>query len=136
MYSLHHPSTFDESHCCVRFPDSTGFRTNSIDEISPCEGGAPFCVAVADYPAQVRVDSQLLASPLVRQKIFHSGGPGRLRTRVGLEEDAEEERACRGRRATVYPRKAKNVRGQYLFIGTAQHSSDQIRVISGSWFAK
>jgi len=100
----------------VRFPDSTGFRTNSIDEISPCEGGAPFCVAVADYPAQVRVDSQLLASPLVRQKIFHSGGPGRLRTRVGLDEEAEEARACRGRRATVYPRKAKNVRGQYLFI--------------------
>ena len=99
----------------VRFPDSPGFSLG----ISPCPLGEKFCELVPDYPHSERVDHDLTENTLVRQKIFDSS-LGRTRANSALLQtrtrEIPEERACGAVRSQIFPRKAVNTHGEYLFI--------------------
>ena len=101
-----------EPEGAVRFPDSPGF---SLTEISPCPLGEKFCELVPDYPSSERVEHDLTENTLIKEKIFDRTGAraALLQTRTG---GSPEERACSVVRSQIFPRKAVNTHGEYLFI--------------------
>ena len=86
--------------------------------VSPCESQSDFCIFPADYPEGVVPDRSLRDALLVKDKIFNTGfvdtSPNVIGTR--FNRPGEKERACRVRRDVIYPRKAKNVKGSFMFI--------------------
>jgi len=92
----------------VRFPGSSA--SLSSPRVSPCGDNADFCTNPEDYPRGLRPDPSLAASTLIKDKIFSEGS--QIRVKIG----SSVERACQVRRSVTFPRKARNVRGSYLFI--------------------
>lgn len=89
--------------------------------VAPCFGNDSFCEFSSDYPRDVNIDSNLLENSLIRAKIFESSTSRRktnafsVQTRFGFGS-SEKVRACRVRRRQIFPTKARNVKGEYLFI--------------------
>merc|ERR1712013_246796 len=95
----------------VNFPGSQ----NSM-AISPCPSKQIFCDRIDDYPRNVHIDDRLLANKLIKQKIFDDNFV-QPSPRLGIKTRIDEERrACDTRRDVVYPKKARNTKGQYVFI--------------------
>lgn len=110
----------------IRFPDE--FYERLDDEISrdkksvgsepilPCPNGETFCEGeVEDYPSSIQVLDDVIAAKLVKNAIFDDKPrvSGDLLTRSSFVKEA---RACDNRKATVYPKKAVNIEGKYVFI--------------------
>jgi len=95
----------------VRFPGSANFRSDPLI-ISPCPKGENFCDGIDDYPNNVNVDDGLLSNELIKQKIFDDKYKPPINTRFG----GGEKRACAVKKNVVYPKKAKNSKGQFVFI--------------------
>ena len=89
--------------------------------ITPCSRNISFCEYSSDYPRDVNIDLDLLQNFLIRAKIFEpntsrqKNNDFRVQTRFGFE-NIEKVRACRVRRKQIFPTKARNVKGEYLFI--------------------
>ena len=109
----------------VRFP---GFSYPSIVPtpsslvITPCDSDQKFCENVSDYPHDVDVDTNLLKNTLIRSKIFDKvsrssvkNDESLIQTRFGVKQ-SEKVRACRVNRRQIFPTKAQNVKGDFLFI--------------------
>jgi len=92
----------------VKFPGSTNYMT-----ISPCPNGDTFCSKVDDYPRNVHIDDRLLRNILIKQKIFDDNF---VQPRFSIRPRIGEKRACNTRKDVVYPKKARNTKGQYMFI--------------------
>ena len=109
------PSVLPQPEGAVRFPDSPGFSV----KISPCPLGEKFCELVPDYPTSQRVDHDLTENTLIKEKIFdraltRTGAKSALlQTRIGGNPG---ERACSVVRSQIFPRKAVNTHGEYVFI--------------------
>ena len=119
----------------IRFPDHRDYRDQRLrdkksvdldtEPILPCPGGESFCQDnIPDYPSTITIQDQVIAAKLIRNAIFEDPEP---RT-ISEEEDSlkvrssfggplvKESRACDNRKATVYPKKAVNIEGKYVFI--------------------
>jgi len=86
------------------------------EPILPCPGGQTFCEGdIEDYPSGIQVLDDVIAAKLVKNAIFDDKPrlPGDLLTRSSFVKEA---RACDNRKATVYPKKAVNIEGKYVFI--------------------
>jgi len=93
----------------VNFPGSKNYMT-----ISPCPSGQNFCHRIDDYPKNVHIDDRLLSNKLIKQKIFDDKI---IQTRFSINtRRGEEKRACATRKDVVYPKKARNTKGRFLFI--------------------
>ena len=89
--------------------------------ITPCFRNDSFCEFSSDYPRDVNIDSNLLQNSLIRAKIFESNTSKRKSNAFGAQTrfgfgNSEKVRACRVRRRQIFPTKARNVKGEYLFI--------------------
>ena len=119
------------ARCGIIFPDiddEIGFNHQNRDKksinggvsISPCPGGELFCEDdVDDYPENVEIEDQVIAAKLVKNAIFENEGNKNLEAGDFLRNRnafVKETRACDNRKATVYPKKAQNVDGKYVFI--------------------
>jgi len=92
----------------VRFPDSSNFRS-----ILPCPDNKNFCDRINDYPSNVNVDDSLLGNTLIKKKIFDDKVKFNS---ISTRFSTGEKRACGMARSVVYPKKARNVKGQFVFI--------------------
>lgn len=100
------------------FSSSQSF-TNS--PVRPCDGNADFCDFARDYPSNIVPDPRFQGAALVKGKIFHTSSFDSsvndvdviTRFSIGGER---KERACKVRRDIIYPQKARNSQGSYLFI--------------------
>jgi len=110
----------------INFPDFPFFdgleeqfrdkKSAGKEPITPCPNGEPFCeVDVEDYPSNIDILDEIVASKLVRNVIFDDEPrvSDDLLTRTAFEK---ESRVCDNRKATVYPKKAQNIQGKYVFI--------------------
>jgi len=86
--------------------------------VSPCEAQSDFCIFPADYPEGVVPDKSLRDALLIKDKIFNTGFVDTSVNDIGtrFNRPGEKERACRVRRDVIYPRKARNVKGSFMFI--------------------
>jgi len=89
---------------------SRGRKDVGPEPIKPCPGDALFCEEADDYPTGVKLNDDVKAAKLVKDTIFES----KLTTRI--YDFVKESRACDHRKSTVYPKKAKNVEGAFVFI--------------------
>ena len=111
----------------IRFPGEF-YESLDDDEISrdrksvgsepilPCPNGETFCEGdIEDYPSSIQVLDDVIAAKLVKNAIFDDKPrvSGDLLTRSSFVKEA---RACDNRKATVYPKKAVNIEGKYVFI--------------------
>jgi len=111
----------------IRFPGEF-YESLDDDEISrdrksvgsepilPCPKGETFCEGdIEDYPSSIKVLDDVIAAKLVKNAIFDEKPrvSGDLLTRSSFVKEA---RACDNRKATVYPKKAVNIEGKYVFI--------------------
>jgi len=86
------------------------------NSISPCFRNEQFCETTSDYPSDVDVDSNLLQNSLIKAKIFDGKKNGDiLNTRFGVI-NRDKVRACKAIRREIFPKKARNVKGEYVFI--------------------
>jgi len=110
----------------VNFPGLNSPRPTSFNSpkpsisitISPCSNNQQFCESTSDYPNNVGVDSNLLQNPLIKAKIFDGQKKTRgdiLNTRFGVINQ-DKVRACKAIRREIFPKKARNVKGEYVFI--------------------
>jgi len=102
-------STVESSPDAVNFPGSDNYGS-----ISPCPRGQNYCDKIEDYPRNVYIDDRLLSNKLIKQKIFDDKfiqPRFSVSTRFG-----GEKRACAIRRDVVYPKKARNSKGQFVFV--------------------
>ena len=104
----------------LNYPDEEETRTNR--GIEPCFQNQAFCEFSSDYPRNVNIDSNLVQNTLIKAKIFDSGRGDNSdfqslinSKRFGFAK-SEKVRACRVIRRQIFPTKARNVRGEYLFI--------------------
>ena len=110
----------------INFPDFPFFdgleeqfrdkKSVGKEPILPCPNGEAFCESnVEDYPSNIDILDEIVASKLVRNVIFDE--KPRLSEDL-LERTAfeKESRVCDNRKATVYPKKAQNIQGKYVFI--------------------
>jgi len=118
------------SNDAVRFPGlssssmrvASSFSKSSSNNkpVGPCEGAADFCDFAPDYPRNIVPDPRFQGASLIKGKIFHSGSFDTsvndvdVTKRFGFGE--QKERACKVRRDIIYPRKARNSEGFYMFI--------------------
>jgi len=91
------------------------------EPILPCPGGKLFCEdEIEDYPSNINILDEVVAAKLVRDAIFDDKpkkAGGQIFARFGSDSDlVKESRACDNRKATVYPKKATNIQGKYVFI--------------------
>jgi len=114
----------------VHFPDGAEQIRNKKDLvglsrqidtgfIQPCPNYQDFCENTADYPWHIKVSPAVALHSLVRDKLFSTKPKPSFR--VGeipqdFEDFVEETQACRYRRSVVYPKKAKNTNGEFMFI--------------------
>jgi len=80
------------------------------EPIKPCPGDELFCEEADDYPTVLKVNDDVIAAKLVKDTIFQST------LSVRISDFYKESRACDHRKSTVYPKKAKNVEGAFVFI--------------------
>ena len=106
----------------VRFPglnyDDPPARPRSSG-IEPCYRNESFCEFISDYPHSVDVDTNLLQNILIKAKIFDTQKTSRRKSnfeRFGSFSSDEKVRACQVVRRTVFPTKARNIRGEYVYI--------------------
>jgi len=118
------------SSCQIRFPGDSGLEiptptsiiARSGENISPCPRNEKFCETSNDYPHELDVDSNLLQNSLIKAKIFDAKNTKSrnnipnfsVQTRFGAQGD--KVRACKVSRRQIFPQKAQNIRGEYLFI--------------------
>jgi len=120
----------------VRFPDSSSMRVSSsssfsssqssftnkpVGTVRPCEGNADFCDFAFDYPQNIVPDPRFQGASLIKGKIFHTGSFDNSVNDVDVTQrfntgGERKERACKVRRDIIYPQKARNSQGSYLFI--------------------
>jgi len=91
------------------------------EPILPCPNGKIFCEdEVEDYPSNIKILDEVVAAKLVRDAIFDDKpkkAGEQILARFGPDSDlVKEARACDNRKATVYPKKATNIQGKYVFI--------------------
>jgi len=101
----------------VVFPSkqTRGRREEEVEPILPCPGGQLFCEVTPDYPANINITDTVVASRLIKNAIFDS--KPKLTEQTQLRSSfLKEARACDNRKGTVYPKKAKNIEGQFVFI--------------------
>jgi hypothetical protein len=130
------------STVAVNFPDSKetfvfsdgeqrGGRQAELESSSrwraaPCPGGASWCEEAKDYPGLVTIEEQVAAVDFIRSRIFSEQRPtnlvfdaqSKISGRFGGDDSGfvQESRACDHRKSTVYPKKARNVDGAFVFI--------------------
>ena len=101
-----------------RRPAPSVIRSRSI---TPCSRNSSFCEYSSDYPRDVNIDLNLLQNSLIQAKIFDPNTSRQknnnftVQTRFGFG-NSEKVRACRVKRRQIFPTKARNVKGEYLFI--------------------
>jgi len=102
------------------FSSSQSSFTNSPVTVRPCEGNADFCDFARDYPPNIVPDPRFQAASLIKGKIFHTGSFDNSVNDVDVTKrfniGERKERACKVRRDIIYPQKARNSQGSYLFI--------------------
>merc|ERR1719422_2657515 len=89
---------------------SRGRKDVGPEPIKPCPGDELFCEEADDYPTWVKLNDKVEAAKLVKDTIFDS------KLSVRISDFYKESRACDHRKSTVYPKKAKNVEGAFVFI--------------------
>jgi len=132
------------STLAVNFPDSLetfifsdgearGGRQAELESSSrwraaPCPGGANWCEEATDYPGLITIEEQVAAVDFIRSRIFSEQRPtnlvfdqttqSKIAGRFGGDDSGfvQESRACDHRKSTVYPKKARNVDGAFVFI--------------------
>lgn len=82
------------------------------EPIKPCPGKELFCEDIDDYPTASKVNDDVASASIVRDTIFELT----LGKRQDFSSFVKESRACDHRKSTVYPKKAKNVEGAFVFI--------------------
>merc|ERR1712232_1111491 len=108
----------------VVFPDLEIQRDKRQEEdgaeepalILPCPDGELYCESITDYPANINIADSVVASRLIRNAIFENGKPNFTETPLLRSNFLKESRACDHRKGTVYPKKAKNIEGKFVFI--------------------
>jgi len=98
------------------FPEqSRERREEEVEPILPCPDGQLYCDSTPDYPTNINILDSVVASRLIKNAIFD--------TKPKLVEETQlrtsfikESRACDSRKGTVYPKKAKNIEGKFVFI--------------------
>jgi len=101
----------------VNFPGlaSSPFEEQRIFTITPCPGGSRFCSDnIKDYPNDIDIDAGLRENKLVWEKIFDRRVPSLIGTR--FHGKVGEVRACEARKSVVFPKKARNSAGKFVFI--------------------
>merc|ERR1711963_1106975 len=91
------------------------------EPILPCPDGKLFCEEnVEDHPSNIKILDGIVAAKLVRDAIFDEKpkkAGEQILARFGPDSElVKEARACDNRKATVYPKKATNIQGKYVFI--------------------
>jgi len=130
------------SAVAVNFPDSVetfifsdgeprGGRQAELESsnrwrAAPCPGGANWCEEATDYPGLITIEEQVAAVDFIRSRIFSEERPknlvfdaqSKIAGRFGGDDSGfvQESRACDHRKSTVYPKKARNVDGAFVFI--------------------
>ena len=104
----------------VVFPDKQIQRDKRQEEtedspILPCPDGELYCDSITDYPANINIADSVVASRLIRNAIFDAK-PNFTETPLLRSNFLKESRACDHRKGTVYPKKAKNIAGKFVFI--------------------
>jgi len=85
------------------------------EPIKPCPGKELFCEEAEDYPIIYKVNDDVVAAKLVKDTIFQSKKKD-VEQQLSVRNFFKESRACDHRKSTVYPKKAKNVEGAFVFI--------------------
>merc|ERR1719400_1009537 len=97
---------------------------------APCPGGANWCEEAKDYPGLITIEEQVAAVDFIRSRIFSEKRPtnlvfdaksntqSKIAGRFGGDDSGfvQESRACDHRKSTVYPKKARNIDGAFVFI--------------------
>jgi len=94
---------------------------------APCPGGANWCEEAKDYPGLITIEEQVAAVDFIRTRIFSEqkspnlvfdAPQSKIAGRFGGDDSGfiQESRACDHRKSTVYPKKARNVDGAFVFI--------------------
>jgi len=104
----------------VVFPDRQNKRGKRQEEVGreilPCPDGQLFCDNISDYPTHINIVDSVVASRLIKNAIFDTE-PVKLTEETQLRRSfLKESRACDNRKGTVYPKKAKNIEGRFVFI--------------------
>jgi len=84
------------------------------EPIKPCPGNELFCEEAEDYPIKYKVNDDVVAAKLIKDTIFLS--KKKDVNQLLVRNFFKESRACDHRKSTVYPKKAKNVEGAFVFI--------------------
>merc|ERR1712141_331154 len=108
----------------VVFPDLEIQRDKRQEEdgaeepalILPCPDGELFCDGITDYPTNINIADSVVASRLIRNAIFDAKPNFTTESPVLRSNFLKESRACDHRKGTVYPKKAKNIEGKFVFI--------------------
>jgi len=105
----------------VLFPDEEIQRDKRQEKteaapILPCPDGLLYCDDITDYPTNINIADTVVASRLIRNAIFEAKPNLTRETPVLRSNFLKESRACDHRKGTVYPKKAKNIEGQFVFI--------------------
>jgi hypothetical protein len=111
-----------------RHREARGRESNAL--ITPCPGEEAWCEEAEDYPGPGEYPSlhDIDMAPLVKETLFavknisaiSASHDSDLKTRFfdyDFPSDLiQESRACDNRQATVYPKKARNMEGNFVFI--------------------
>jgi len=105
----------------VLFPDKEIQRDKRQEEteatpILPCPDGLLYCDDITDYPVNINIADTVVASRLIRNAIFDAKPNFTTESPVLRSNFLKESRACDHRKGTVYPKKAKNIEGKFVFI--------------------
>merc|ERR1719412_3161393 len=102
----------------VVFPDKQIEREKRQEEteILPCPGGQLYCDSITDYPTNINIADTVVASRLIRNAIFEAKPANFTETPLLRSNFLKESRSCDNRKGTVYPKKAKNIDGKFVFI--------------------
>jgi len=113
-------SVLQHSVLSFKFPDLHGYLEEQFrnkkdvgpEPIKPCPDKNLFCDDIDDYPIENKVNEDVANAILIKNTIFE---PSLIEKRFG-SDFIKESRACDHRRSIVYPKKAKNVEGAFVFI--------------------
>jgi len=102
----------------VVFPDKKIEREKRQEEteILPCPDGELYCDSITDYPTNINIADTVVASRLIRNAIFDAKPANFTETPLLRSNFLKESRSCDNRKGTVYPKKAKNIEGKFVFI--------------------
>jgi len=74
-------------------------------------GSEIFCEEAEDYPTNYTLDPNLLSNQFIKNTLFNNRSSNDIKVRFG-----DEVRACDSLKSTVYPKKARNTNGAFVFI--------------------